>query len=97
MEEEISLEEYQESYREMRIKREKKGFLAHITAYILVNIMLMAINFTYTPETTWFFYPLIGWGIGVVFHYLNATRWIKNELKEKEAMAEKMARDKQSS
>lgn len=93
MTEEVSLEEYQDAYREMRMEEEKKHFLGHLTAYILVNILLVIINLLVTGKPLWFFYPLIGWGIGIALHYMNTTRWVKTELKEKEAMAEKMARD----
>lgn len=35
--------------------------LIHLVVYVLVNAMLIAINFIYPPEAIWFFYPLIGW------------------------------------
>ncbi len=55
----ISLDEYKRAYREIR-KEEKIGFLVHLVVYVLVNAMLIAINFIYSPEAIWFFYPLIG-------------------------------------
>jgi hypothetical protein len=55
--------------------------------------MLIAINFIYSPEIIWFFYPLIGWGIGISMHYLFCVRWIEKELKEREAKAEYRARE----
>ncbi len=93
MEEEISLEEYQDAYRKMRMEEEKKGFWSHLTVFILINIMFIVINYLYTPGNLWFFYPLIGWGIGITLHYMNTTRWVKSELKEKEAIAEKRAKE----
>ena len=88
MAEEISLEEYKKAYREIRAEKEKRGFLTHLVVYILVNLMLIVINFVYSREVIWFFYPLIGWGIGISVHYLNAVRWIEKWLKEEEAKAE---------
>ncbi len=93
MAEEIALEEYKKAYRKIVSEEEKKGFLAHLVVYVLVNAMLIAINFIYSPETIWFFYPLIGWGIGISMHYLFHVRWIEKELKEKEAKAEYWARE----
>jgi hypothetical protein len=40
----------------------------------------------------WFFYPLIGWGIGVAAHYLFGVRWLGKTLIEKEAKAEYRAK-----
>ena len=88
MAEEISLEEYKKAYREITAEKEKRGFLTHLVVYILVNLMLIVINFVYSREVIWFFYPLIGWGIGISVHYLNAVRWIEKWLKEEEAKAE---------
>jgi hypothetical protein len=60
---------------EISLLREKKGFLAHLVVYVLVNAMLIATNFIYSPETIWFFYPLIAWGVGIAMHYLFGVRW----------------------
>ncbi len=92
MSEEITLEEYKKAYREMELEDARRGFLAHLTAYILVNIMLIVINVVYTPKVVWFFFPLIGWGIGLAFHYVGATYWLRKELLDKEAKAEYRAR-----
>jgi hypothetical protein len=35
---------------------------------------------------------LIGWGIGLGFHYMGATYWLRKELLDKEAKAEYRAR-----
>ncbi|HDM36482.1 MAG TPA: 2TM domain-containing protein, partial [Candidatus Syntrophoarchaeum butanivorans] len=50
-------------------------------------------NFIYSPEAIWFFYPLIGWGIGISMHYLFGVRWVEKELEEREAKAEYRARE----
>jgi hypothetical protein len=92
MSEEITLEEYKKAYREMELEDARRGFIAHLIAYILVNIMLIVINAVYTPGVVWFFFPLIGWGIGLGFHYMGATYWLRKELLDKEAKAEYRAR-----
>ena len=71
MAEENSLEEYKKAYREIVSEEEKRDFLVHLVVYVLVNAMLIAINFIYSPGAIWFFYPLIGWGIGISIHYLS--------------------------
>ncbi|MBT9160489.1 MAG: hypothetical protein DDT26_01776 [Dehalococcoidia bacterium] len=90
---EISLEDYKRAYREMKIEEERRGFVFHLVAYILVNLGLITLNLLVVPEVIWFFWPLLGWGIGVVCHYLGEVRWIESELKKKEAIAESRARE----
>ena len=93
MAEEISLDEYKKAYREMEVKEAKKRFSVHLVVYVLVNAMLITINLIYSPEAIWFFYPLIGWGIGISMHYLFGVRWVEKELKEQEIKAEYRARE----
>ena len=47
-----------------------KGFYIHLIVYIVVNLGLFSINMFVTPDGLWFFWPLMGWGVGVVFHAL---------------------------
>jgi len=96
MVEENSLEEYKKAYREIVAEEEKRGFSAHLVVYVLVNAMLIAINHIYSPEDIWFFYPLIGWGIGISMHYLFGVRWIEKGLKEREAKAEYRVKEHKS-
>jgi len=42
-----------------------KGFYSHLTVYIVVNLILYAINMIASPDGLWFFWPLMGWGIAV--------------------------------
>jgi hypothetical protein len=49
---------------------EIKGFYGNLTAYIIVNLALMTINLMTSPEQIWFYWPMLGWGIGVIFHGL---------------------------
>ena len=50
---------------------EKKGFFIHLTVYIIINIMLVLIwAFLAGGGFPWFVFPLGGWGIGLIFHFL---------------------------
>ncbi len=90
--EEISLEEYKRAYREVKKEKEKRAFLVHLIIYILVNAMLVVINLLSNPQKIWFTYPLFGWGIGIVMHYLFGVRWLDKFLEDLEAKAEYRAR-----
>ena len=47
-----------------------KGFYTHLIVYIVINLMLYTINRLTSPDSLWFFWPLMGWGIAVVLHSL---------------------------
>jgi hypothetical protein len=48
----------------------KIGFFTHLGVYIVVNALLIIINLQSSPEQLWFYWPLLGWGIGIAFHAL---------------------------
>ena len=81
----------EEIYQQARKRvEEKKGFLSHFIIYIVVNAVLVIIWATTSRGYPWFFWPLGGWGIGLIFHFLGVyvfnkeTGWERNEI-EKEA------------
>ena len=47
-----------------------EGFLYHFAAFVLVNLILIAVNLIATPDKIWFYWPLLGWGIGILAHGL---------------------------
>ena len=48
-----------------------KGFYIHLIVYTVVNLILFSINMILSPDNLWFFWPLIGWGIGLAMHVLS--------------------------
>jgi hypothetical protein len=44
-----------------------QGFKYHLLAYLVVNAILFAVNMM-NPAHLWFFWPLLGWGIGLAAH-----------------------------
>jgi len=67
-----------------------KNFYIHLIVYGVVNLMLFSINMIVTPDGLWFIWPLLGWGLGVVFHALSifgsgrgfGTDWEERKIKE---------------
>ena len=47
-----------------------RGFYIHLTVYVIVNLGLFFINMITSPETLWFIWPLMGWGIAIALHAL---------------------------
>jgi 2TM domain-containing protein len=46
-----------------------KGFYVHAVAFVMVNVALIALN-ALVGGVWWFYWPLIGWGIGLGVHAL---------------------------
>jgi len=69
---------------------EIKGFYSHLIVYVCVNIALFAINAITSPGIWWFYWPLLGWGIGVFFHAMAvfvfsrfpSQQWEKKKIEE---------------
>jgi len=65
----------------------KKGFTIHLVAYITANLTLLLTNYLTTPFLgfwfPWFIFPVSGWGIGLIAHYISAFFWNKSSLNKK--------------
>lgn len=85
--------------REYRLARKKarelKGFYIHLVVYCTVIPILIAVNLLFVPDYYWFPFSMVGWGIGVLFHWMEIRKitpflgkgWEEgkvNELMEKE-------------
>ena len=72
----------------------KLGFYIHLTVYVLVNLLLLAINLRTNPGSLWFLWPLGGGGVGVICHgvcvFLGRT--LMQRMTERELENERQAR-----
>ena len=48
--------------------RKIKGFYIHLAQYVVVISVLTVINLLTHPSKLWFFWPALGWGIGILAH-----------------------------
>lgn len=48
----------------------KLGLCIHLAFYLAVNALLIVINLATSTAYLWFWWPLLGWGIGLGFHAL---------------------------
>lgn len=51
-------------------------FASHLISYIIVNTFLVVLNLVTSPHTFWVAWVLMGWGIGLAFHF--ASTFLKN-------------------
>ena len=79
---------------------EIKRFYEHLTCYIVVNIGLLFLNLVIFPNHLSFYWPLLGWGIGVLIHGMKVFNWMPflgkewEEQKNKEFMEKEMNKPK---
>jgi hypothetical protein len=50
-----------------------RGFFKHLGSYIIIIGMLAMINLITSPDSWWFYWPAMGWGIGLAFHLLGVV------------------------
>ncbi|THB64910.1 MAG: helix-turn-helix domain-containing protein [Gammaproteobacteria bacterium] len=55
----------------LRNVRDIKGFYSHLIKYVVVIGILFVIDILTGKGINWFYWPALGWGIGIVFHGLS--------------------------
>ena len=75
-----------------------KGFYGNLTSYVIVNTGLLILNLVTSPQHLWFYYPLLGWGIGVALHAMKVFNYmpILNRDWEERKIKELMEKDNNS-
>ena len=62
--------EYQKRYeRAQKRVKDIKGFYIHLVVYCVIIPGIIFFNLKYTPQFKWFWFSLLGWGIGLFFHW----------------------------
>ena len=49
----------------------KKEFYEHLTVYVIMSAFFFLINALTDFGDWWFYWPILGWGLGVMFHYFD--------------------------
>ena len=86
-----------EKYREAKERVEElKSFYIHLFVYIIVNIGLFLLNVLTSRDSLWFYWPLLGWGIGILAHAFSVfgLRGILGKEWEERKIKEIMEKDK---
>ena len=82
-------------YKAQKRVEDIKGFYGNLWSFVLISIGLAILNLVTYPQYWWFLYPVVGWGIGVVIHWMQVFNYLPflghdweekkiNELIEKE-------------
>jgi hypothetical protein len=53
-----------------QLARKRVEFRSHLIVYIVINASLWVIWYTTGGHYPWPIWPLVGWGIGLFFHYV---------------------------
>ena len=73
---------------ERAVKRVKelKGFYGNLISYCIVIPFLVIINLLTSPRQLWFYWPMLGWGIGLLAHGMNVfaigRNWEEKKIQE---------------
>jgi hypothetical protein len=54
----------------------QRAFYRHVMIYIVVNVLLAAVNLLKDPNHLWFQWGMLGWGIGLLVHGLNVYSYL---------------------
>ena len=66
----------EQQYLRAKEKVEKiKGFYANLISYCIIIPFLIFINLKFSPEFYWFWFPIFGWGMGLLFHGMEAFKY----------------------
>ncbi len=52
-----------------------KEFYQNLASYCIVIPFLIFINLRFSPGFHWFWFPIFGWGMGLVFHFLEVNNY----------------------
>ncbi|MCF8885351.1 MAG: 2TM domain-containing protein [Nitrososphaerota archaeon] len=84
MSKDLTIEEFEEAMKELRVKKARRDFTVHFISYIIVNAFLVFVNLWTSPRVLWFPWVLAAWGVGLAFHYLGSRPSTVLEEVEKE-------------
>ncbi|WP_312902039.1 2TM domain-containing protein [Chryseobacterium taichungense] len=66
--------------------KELKSFYGNLISYCIVIPALIIINLITSPDDIWFYWPMLGWGIGIAAHGMNVfaigKSWEEKKIRE---------------
>lgn len=96
----LTSDEYEQAELELAIAQVRRGFKIHAAVYALVmsglivlNVLLIALTDANFP---WLVFPLVGWGIGLTFHYVDAYRRPEAAVRARQETVEQYAKHRRA-
>jgi transcriptional regulator with XRE-family HTH domain len=71
-----------------------RGFYLHLFRYIVVVLLLLAINLIVSPQRMWVFWVIGGWGLGIALHAFRVFRpdWLLGPQWERRQVEKRLGR-----
>ena len=81
-----NFEEQQAYLRAIERAKELKKFYAHLGTYLVMSVFFLILNFVTSYGHWWFYWPVLGWGLGVALNavkvFAYGSGWEDNKAKE---------------
>ena len=91
----LTADEYRQAEFGYTLTESRRGFKIHAAVYAIVTTGLIVLNsllWVYSDvDFPWALFPLIGWGIGLTFHYIYGYRRAPEEARMRQQKVEKYA------
>lgn len=94
---------YKEARKRVKAKQE---FYRHIGTYVVMSAFFFLLNAVTAFGHWWFFWPMLGWGMAVLFHYVDVfgipgvepmtAEWEERQLREEMDRLERSGKYRQS-
>lgn len=60
------IDENNKDYQEAKKKvEEEKKFYYHLGVFVVMNAFFIILNLATSPDHLWFYWPMLGWGLGL--------------------------------
>ena len=86
----VTVVEYRQAERDYTVREQRRGFRAHAIVYAVVMPFMIVGNLVVIATTDadflWFPFPLVGWGLGLLNHYLWGVRWVERGIRARQEM-----------
>jgi hypothetical protein len=63
-----STDSYEKAHKRVQAK---KKFYKHLGTYLVMSTFFYILNMLTSPGAWWFYWPMLGWGIGIAMQYVN--------------------------
>jgi hypothetical protein len=92
----LTAEEYRQAEFGYTLTESRRGFKIHAAVYAVVMTGLIVLNsllWVYSDgDFPWAVFPLVGWGIGLTFHYVDAFRREGRAIRARQETIERYAK-----